>query len=296
MTINKDTIFIVMPTYNRIKLCVRCIKSIYSQTYKNFFIIVVDDASSDNTPNILKLLFPEKITVLNGTGNLWWAGATNLGCKHSLELGAKIILTLNDDLILERTYLEKMMDAHTKKKNAIIGSLAISLEKQPRLLYAGIISTNSWTAKTVRRGELLVPYDFRFKGLKPTLTLPGRGTLIPAIVFAKIGLFDANNFPQYCADEDFTIRARKKGFRIIIHTEALIYNCYEYTGTGNSALNENFSTFLKSFFNFKSVNYLPIKIRYVRKHHPVKPYIPFYLCLMIGRVFGSYFKRRFHRI
>ena len=289
MTLSKP-IHIVIPTFNRINYLVDCIHSIHKQTYNNYKIIVVDDNSSDNTSEIIKTRFKDTIVLL-GTGSLWWTGATNKGCGYALENGAELILTLNDDLVLAKNYLAEMIKAHHQKPNALIGSLSISLEKTPRLLDAGCISHNYWTAKTKKRGRLMAPYEYKLKGLLPTLTLPGRGTLIPAEVFYDIGLFDDKNFPQYAADNDFALRAKKSHYDLLVNTAAILFSHYECTGTGNFGLKEDWVTFLKSFITFNSPNYLPVSLKYEYRHYPFKPYFPMYFMLSSMRKIGSFIKR-----
>lgn len=289
----QEKIYIVIPTFNRVEFCVKCIESILKQPYKNFKIIVIDDNSPDNTGEIIRSKFSE-VTVLHGTGDLWWTGATNMGCKYALNNGAQLILTLNDDLILDRYYLELMIRANRQYPNAMIGSLSITLEKEPRLLFAGVISNNCWTAKSIKRGELLAPYKFNLRGLMQTIVLPGRGTLIPREVFRKIGLFDFTNFPHYGADYDFSVRAKKNDFDLFVNTQAIIYSRYDSTGLGNIAMKENLPTFLKSFITFKSPNYLPVNCKYYCKHHPLKIYVPVFFMISIMRTICSYLKRSYN--
>ena len=51
---NKNDLTIIIPCFNMEKYIAKCLDSIFNQTYKNYNIIVVDDASTDDTYNILK--------------------------------------------------------------------------------------------------------------------------------------------------------------------------------------------------------------------------------------------------
>lgn len=55
---NKKKLFlsIIMPTYNSAKYIEEAIKSVLNQSYKNFELIIVDDCSTDNTYNLIKLI------------------------------------------------------------------------------------------------------------------------------------------------------------------------------------------------------------------------------------------------
>jgi len=51
---NKSLVSIIIPTYNRADVISETIDNVFSQTYKNFELIVVDDGSTDGTPAILR--------------------------------------------------------------------------------------------------------------------------------------------------------------------------------------------------------------------------------------------------
>ena len=50
----QELVSIIMPTYNCGKFIKKTIESVIGQTYKNWELIIVDDASSDNTEEIVK--------------------------------------------------------------------------------------------------------------------------------------------------------------------------------------------------------------------------------------------------
>jgi len=60
-----------------------------------------------------------------------------------------------------------------------------------------------------------------------------KGTLYPTAVFKKIGLFDAKHFPHYFSDYEFSIRAKRMGYNLLVCHKSRIYNKAERTGIGN---------------------------------------------------------------
>lgn len=54
--------------------------------------------------------------------------------------------------------------------------------------------------------------------------LPGCGVLVPTAVFRAIGLYDNRYCPQYHADSEFTLRAKRAGYEVVVDTSAVIAN------------------------------------------------------------------------
>jgi len=71
---------IIIPTKDRKKKLETCLRSIFSQRYQQIKVIVVDNASSDATANMIELLFPGVVYIYNNT-NLGAAVAKNQGIK-----------------------------------------------------------------------------------------------------------------------------------------------------------------------------------------------------------------------
>ncbi len=80
-TENKPTVSIIIPTYNRRQLIGRSVKSVLNQTYRDFEIIVVDDASTDNTEEVVNGFDDERIRYVRHDKNRGEAAARNTGIK-----------------------------------------------------------------------------------------------------------------------------------------------------------------------------------------------------------------------
>ena len=293
----ENKIYIVIAVFNRLKFTKDCLESLQKQSYRNFQVIVVDDGSTDGTYQYLKENYPE-IMILQGDGNLWWTGATNLGVKKALELSSSpddYILTLNNDLIVADDYLAQLIHVSIQQKPCIVGSVSVNINNESKVVFAGL-KWNKITAKYSKPKEFTNCYnELQSHNLFiQSDLLPGRGTLIPIDLFKQIGLFDEKNFPHYAADDDFSLRGRKSGLKLLVATNAVVKSHVEESGlkpiNGTGKTTRTIAGLRESFGSIKSVTNLSIRYRWAKKHTPIPP---LYFCIDFLRVVHSfYFKKR----
>lgn len=109
-------VFINIVTWNSMKYLPDALRSIFSQTYKNFKVLIIDNGSNDDLFSFLKSEYPQ-ILVLRNAKNLGFAAAHNQGIKIALSFCDKnnynpqksYALIVNPDIILEPTFLEKII-------------------------------------------------------------------------------------------------------------------------------------------------------------------------------------------
>ncbi|MCK4529078.1 glycosyltransferase, partial [candidate division WOR-3 bacterium] len=104
----KPKVSVIIPTYNRVHLIGRAIQSVLEQSYQDFEIIVVDDASTDNTGEVVRSLKDERIRYIRHEKNKGAAAARNTGIK--VARGEYIAFQDSDDEWLPEK-LEKQMKA-----------------------------------------------------------------------------------------------------------------------------------------------------------------------------------------
>jgi GT2 family glycosyltransferase len=139
MNLSHSRIYIVIPVHNRWEATQECLESLRCQTEKDFQVILVDDGSTDGTSYYVRTKYPEAV-LLEGDGNLWWAGATNLGVRYSLQTAQAedYILTLNNDTILPTTYLCTLLSLSRRMPRGLIGSIALSYEERDVVVDGGV--------------------------------------------------------------------------------------------------------------------------------------------------------------
>jgi len=100
--------------YNGLKYADDCLKSIYNQTFRDFKVLVVDNASVDGAADYIRKNYPE-VTVLQNFKNLGFAKAHNQAIKF---WDSDYVLIANQDVILTPTYLEKLVSFADKHPEA----------------------------------------------------------------------------------------------------------------------------------------------------------------------------------
>lgn len=93
---NKEKISVVIPTYNREKLIVQSINSVLEQTYENIEVIVVDDASTDNTKEVVKKIKDKRVKYIGLKQNKGACNARNVGIENAT--GDYIAFQDSDDI------------------------------------------------------------------------------------------------------------------------------------------------------------------------------------------------------
>jgi GT2 family glycosyltransferase len=286
-------IYICIPVFNRINYTLKCIESIKKQSYSNYRIIICDDGSTDGTYDVIINQFPE-IILLKGTGNMWWAGATNMCIQKALTLGHNedYVFTLNNDTELLEDSLVKAIELAGSLPQAIIGSVNVFQNDPSKIEPSAFKRSNKLFFKMlpVRIHNLgdYIPQNIEFIEVD---AFAGKGVLIPLETFRKVGLYNSNLLPHYHADTEFTLRARALGYKLFYCYKSKVLSHHYLTGTGT--MNKNLKEFIRSFSNIKSaIHYKSIlnfsKLVYGEKYRP-------YLYWQLIRIVLGYFKRFFKK-
>jgi len=122
---------VVVPCHNEEERIGGCLRALENQTYPNYEILVVDDASTDNSPKIVK---DNGIKLIRLETNSGVARARNVGVKHS---DAEIIAFTDGDCVVEKRWLEKLIDAmKSKNLDVVLGKKIRALNNQSYVVRA----------------------------------------------------------------------------------------------------------------------------------------------------------------
>lgn len=112
-----EKIAAVVVTYNRKKMLKECIEALLNQTASNLDLLVVDNASTDGTKEVVTAFESQRVKYFNTGNNLGGAGGFQYGVKEAMELGYDYLWLMDDDSIPTTTALEELLKVARKVRN-----------------------------------------------------------------------------------------------------------------------------------------------------------------------------------
>jgi GT2 family glycosyltransferase len=103
---DNDRVSVTIVTYNSGRFIKRCLESVLAQRYANKEIIVIDNASSDGTVDILEQ-FEDRCQIIYNDENIGFAAAQNQAIRIST---GDWVLTLNPDVLLLPNFIQSLVD------------------------------------------------------------------------------------------------------------------------------------------------------------------------------------------
>lgn len=217
----KQTVSIILPTFNRQEYVNRAIGSIMLQTYRDWELIVIDDASSDGTVSTIERIAEahEKIHVYKNSPRKGLPGSRNIGiCVSKGEL----IFFMEDDAFLDPNCIEILVNTFEDLgKRYKVGAIG------PRIRDFSVksSSTNNVVFFDKWTGLPIANFSININTVVEVPTLHSL-SLISRKVFSEVGLYDENYYKgNFLREEtDLFLRATKKSYRIFYQPHAILYH------------------------------------------------------------------------
>ena len=283
---------LVITDFNGVDQTRRCLQALRAGHCQNFTILVVDHGTDGRTREILERDYPDVIRV-EGSPDLWWTGATNLGIRAALARGASAVMLLNNDSYVTPETIGLLLELAQDQPDAIMAPIQ-------RDWRSGEITCISPRSRfllgfpTVPGPRQLTPAMAAQPLLPVRLIGGGRGAILPASVLARLGLFDAERLPHYWADHDFYLRAHRHGIPLYVATGTFVDIDNTRTTSADRPETLSWSALLHTLRDTRSHRNVRDVAALFRKHYPIRPLYPLGVALYLGRYLAIYLVKRAH--
>ncbi|WP_297423406.1 glycosyltransferase family 2 protein [Clostridium sp.] len=229
----KPRVFIILVNYNAYKDTIECVESLRKIDYLNYKIIIVDNASTNDSFEILTRSLKDCI-IIKSKKNLGFAGGNNLGLRYALDEGADYIMLLNNDTLVEPNFLSNMLNSfHQDNKIGIVGCKIMYHPQKDIIWYGG--GNINWFKfigehhgiKELDRGQCDEEKEVDF--------ITGCCLLIKSSVIRRIGFLSEEYF-MYFEDVDFCVKVKEAGYKVWYNSKSVIYHKVGLSGGGEESV------------------------------------------------------------
>jgi GT2 family glycosyltransferase len=191
-----------------------CLDALQATEYPDFIIIVIDNASTDGSADLVRERFPDLELIVNPT-NLGFCEGNNVGIGRALETGADYVVLLNPDTKVRPEWLKELIDVGQSEPHiGILGAVQLEYDGE---------AFNGWTqtAMAAHLDELKEPE--RARRWIAVEWVEGACFAVKRRVFEEVGLLDPIYFAFY-EEIDFCRRARRQGWETALVPRARIHH------------------------------------------------------------------------
>lgn len=249
------SVFILVLNWNGWEDTIECLESIQRLNYMNYSVAVIDNGSTDSSTARIKdwaagkpitwieydraaaeagglqgqeakiegLPASRKIILIQNGENLGFAGGNNVGIRYALKRGADYIWLLNNDTVVDREALSKMVDlGETRADIGMVGSKLLCYNKQGVIQAAGGGKVWPWLGIAKHYGEQEDDAG-RWNEIMEPDYVTGASLLSRRAAIEDIGLIKESYF-LYWEDTDWCERAKRNKWRLLYCPDSLVWH------------------------------------------------------------------------
>ncbi|MEM1326324.1 MAG: glycosyltransferase family 2 protein [Bacteroidota bacterium] len=225
---------IITINYNQTKLTGELIRSLQAQSFQDYELIVVDNASRRSPFPYLKNIEPN-IIAIQSNENLGFAGGNNLGIQKSSS--AYIFLLNNDAEVVEGT-IPQLLSCFERFEN--VGAVSPRLyydypnRENPLVQYVGATAFNPLTGRNQIIGYREKDRKAYDREAHETNYTHGAAMMLPRAVVEQVGIMPEDFFLYY-EELDWCEQIKRAGYRIFVDPKAVVFH-KESVSVGETSL------------------------------------------------------------
>lgn len=205
----------IIVNWNGRDLLHECLESVIRQTYSNFEVIVVDNASQDDSVDFIRANYPT-VNIVQLSENYGFTGGNVAG--YRLCHGNFIVL-LNNDAVLVEHWLESMMSVMSSDSKIGLCASKIIIAGTDRIDSVGDTFTTAFSGTKMGEHEP----EHCFNERRPVPGACAAAAIYRREMLDQIGFLDEDFFFNH-EDTDLNLRAWLSGWRCMFVPEAVVYH------------------------------------------------------------------------
>lgn len=211
---NEPEISVILVLYNQAQFTLECLRLLQQQKNITFEVIIIDNASSDSTHQLLECC--SNVLVVKNSQNLGFLQAANQGAQIAK---GRNLLFLNNDIWQLNTdaFAIALKTLNSDKKIGVVGGKIILPDGL--LQEAGVVITQKGI---LQYGRGKKPDIFEVNFQRHVDYCSGLFLLTPRHLFQSLGGFDVIYSPAYCEDCDYGLMVNQAGFKVIYEPRIVV--------------------------------------------------------------------------
>ena len=227
---------VIIVNWKKYDITSSCIESILNSTNSNFKIILVDNESDNKKVKNFK--YKNEIEIIQNKKNEGFSKANNIGIDYALKNNYDYTILINNDTIVEKNLIEVLLKTAQAKNLSVLQPLILKYCGKEIWNAGGRINYffgNFITRKKVGN-SLNSSHEL-------TEWLTGCCCLFKTKIFKEIGKLDESFFAYY-EDVDFSLRLKKRGYKIGFTSKTHIYHYESFSSISNNSKGGKLSPYI----------------------------------------------------
>lgn len=211
---------VIILTWNAAETALDCMRTLTGQTRPPEQILVVDNASTDGTPEGISAQFPA-VTLLRNPRNLGFAAGMNVGIRalQQQDEPPAVVVLLNQDTQAAPTWLQELIAAFDSDPQ--IGAVGCKiLYGDGTIQHAGAYL--EWPRALAQHVGWHEPDTGQYDECKDYEIVTGAALALRMTALTDVGLLDPGYTPAYYEDSDLCWRLRRQDYRIVYNPKAVV--------------------------------------------------------------------------
>ncbi|NLC27623.1 MAG: glycosyltransferase family 2 protein, partial [Campylobacteraceae bacterium] len=215
---------IVICNFNKVDYLKGCLETLYKSNFENLIydVIVVDNASTDGSPDFIKENYPHIVLLQNET-NTGGSGGFDRGIRYAIQEEYNYVVLLDNDILLEKnTILNLFKYIKENPKAGVVGSKICTMDNPDILQEMGSFidyenKFNVYTPLKSHKDDSLLPEVVECD------YVPACCMITTKEVLEKVGSFNTEHF-IYWDDMDWCTRVKRENYEIYAINSSRVFH------------------------------------------------------------------------